>query len=81
MKVKIKGVLHLKELIGNERELDIPENLKIGELLSCFLPQLKDLNSPMRILINGQSINFLNGMETLLKEGDEITFLPFATGG
>ena len=32
-------------------------------------------------VVNGQTIHFLKGMETLLKEGDEVLFLPMISGG
>ena len=35
----------------------------------------------VRIMVNGQTIEFLEGMETPLKEGDEILILPPASGG
>ena len=35
----------------------------------------------VRIMVNGQTIQFLQGMKTALKEGDEILLLPPASGG
>jgi len=32
-------------------------------------------------MVNGQTINFLQGMATELKEGDEILILPLVSGG
>jgi len=32
-------------------------------------------------MVNGQTISFLDGMETLLKEGDEVLILPPVSGG
>jgi molybdopterin synthase sulfur carrier subunit len=29
------------------------------------------------VLINGRSIDFLNGVNTRLTDGDEVTFLPY----
>ena len=34
-----------------------------------------------KILINGQDIEFLNGLETKLKEGDTVTIFPPVGGG
>ena len=35
----------------------------------------------VRIMVNGQTIEFLEGMETVLKEGDEVLILPPVSGG
>jgi len=35
----------------------------------------------LRILINGREYNVLDGMETLLKDGDTVAFLPPIAGG
>jgi molybdopterin converting factor small subunit len=32
-------------------------------------------------MVNGQSIGFLNGMETALQEGDEFLMVPLVAGG
>jgi molybdopterin synthase sulfur carrier subunit len=34
-----------------------------------------------RIMINGRDIEFLNGLETELHEGDEVLILPVVSGG
>lgn len=40
-------------------------------------------NQPIGLvmLINGRNIARLNGLETVLKDGDQLTFFPPATGG
>ena len=35
----------------------------------------------IRILVNGRDIGFLNGMETELRDGDEVLMLPLVGGG
>jgi molybdopterin converting factor small subunit len=32
-------------------------------------------------MVNGQTIQFLHGMEKVLEDGDEVLLLPFAAGG
>jgi molybdopterin converting factor small subunit len=39
------------------------------------------LNPHVRVMVNGQTIQFLQGMSTPLKEGDEVLILPPASGG
>lgn len=33
------------------------------------------------IFLNGDNITYLNGMESTLKDGDELTIIPIAAGG
>ena len=43
-----------------------------------------ELNDPCPnalILLNGKEINVLNGLETEVKEGDEVTLIPISHGG
>jgi molybdopterin converting factor small subunit len=35
----------------------------------------------MLILINGREISALNGLDTILQEGDEVVFVPVVHGG
>jgi molybdopterin synthase sulfur carrier subunit len=44
-------------------------------------PELEDPRPNTLILVNGKEINVLNGLETVLKEGDEIVFVPIIHGG
>lgn len=54
------------------------------------MPRLKrtlvdlDLEDPRPntlILVNGKEISVLNGLETMLKDGDEIVFIPVLHAG
>ncbi len=46
-----------------------------------FQPKSTTLLSYLRLMVNGRDIAFLDGMNTLLKEGDEILILPPVSGG
>jgi molybdopterin converting factor small subunit len=35
----------------------------------------------IRLMVNGRSIEFLKGMETVLQDGDEFLMLPLVAGG
>lgn len=37
--------------------------------------------SSIMLMVNGRSIHFLNQLETVLKDGDELTILPPVGGG
>jgi molybdopterin converting factor small subunit len=51
-------------------------------LASYFSDAGQDRPLPkIRILVNGQDIGFLHGMETELRDGDEVIILPLVGGG
>jgi len=43
--------------------------------------ELNDSRSNTLILVNGREISVLSGLETKLKDGDEIVFVPVVHGG
>ena len=44
-------------------------------------PELNDPRPNALILLNGREIGVLNGLETLVNDGDEITLIPVSHGG
>ena len=44
-------------------------------------PETADPRPNALIIVSGREINALNGLETELKEHDEVAFLPIAHGG
>jgi len=95
MKVTLHTILGIKEVIGQRlTEIELPNGSTIEDFLSylrekwgnglsnrLFHPDNDAVLPYVRIMVNGQSINFLKGMETPLKEGDEVLILPPASGG
>ena len=73
--LNIEGVLSIKELM-NEIVREVPA-LKP----SLTYQQPEDLRSNTLMLVNGREISALNGLETNLKDGDEIVFVPVVHGG
>jgi len=95
IKVNVKFFGVLRKSAGKE-EVEVilkqPANIKnlIQELIEKFPKEfeenlidaeLKDPRPNALILINNREINVLNGLETSLKEGDEIIFIPVTHGG
>jgi molybdopterin synthase sulfur carrier subunit len=73
--LKSKDASSIKELM-NEIVREIPT------LKQSLLPQqFEDLRSNTLILVNSREISVLNGLETNLKDGDEIVFVPVVHGG
>ena len=95
IKVNVKFFGILRKSAGKEKVeviLKQPANIKnlIQELIEKFPKEfeenlidaeLKDPRPNALILINNREINVLNGLETSLKEGDEIIFIPVTHGG
>jgi molybdopterin synthase sulfur carrier subunit len=44
-------------------------------------PELEDPRPNTLILINGKEISILNGLETIIDDGDEVIFVPVVHGG
>jgi len=65
----------VKELI-NEIIKELPELKR-----SLIDQQLEDSRPNTLILVNGREISVLNGLETKLKDGDEVVLVPFVHGG
>lgn len=95
MRVTFHTILGLKQVIGQRRtEIDLPHGSTVEDFLTylretwgdklatrLFNPGSGAVLPYVRIMVNGQTIQFLEGMETLLKEGDEILILPPVSGG
>lgn len=44
-------------------------------------PELDDPRTNVLMLVNGKEISVLNGMNTKLRDGDELVFVPVVHGG
>ena len=95
MKVTLHTILGLKQVIGQRlTEIDLPHGSTVEDFLTYMKERWGDKLSArlfdpdsgavlpyMQIMVNGQTIHYLGGMETLLKEGDEVLILPPVSGG
>lgn len=94
MTLTIKFIGALRQLSGKTQlTINFQEGMSLKELvtkISQQMPklekafsdqQLNDSRSNALILINGREISVLNGLETKLKDGDEIVFVPVVHGG
>jgi molybdopterin synthase sulfur carrier subunit len=93
--VKIYTILTLKQILGQrEFEVSIQEGSTVKGLLAWMIERWGDKLSPhlfqpesdrvlshIRLLVNGRDIQFLNGVDTVLHDGDEFSILPILTGG
>ena len=95
IKITLHTILELKQVIGQRlTEIDLPDGSTVEDLLTYMKERWGDKLSThlfdpdsgavlpyVRIMVNGQTIQFLEGMETPLKEGDEVLILPPVSGG
>jgi molybdopterin synthase sulfur carrier subunit len=75
LELDCKRCTSLSELV-NELVKEVPELKR-----SLIDPQLEDPRPNALILVNGREISVLNGLETKLKDGDEIVLVPVVHGG
>jgi molybdopterin converting factor small subunit len=95
MTVKVHMESGLTQAFGRKDvEILVPEETNVKGLLAGMIEIWGDSLSPhlfkpgsdqllpyVRLMINGQTIQFINGMETVLNDGDEVLLLPLAAGG
>lgn len=94
MKVKVKLFASFRELIGTgivilnkSQELTVLDVIK--EISKQYNPNFenevlknsKELKPYVKILVNGRSIEFLNGLNTKLKNEDTMAIFPPVGGG
>jgi molybdopterin synthase sulfur carrier subunit len=73
--IKIEDTVPLREVIKKIVE-------KVPNLKRALVdPELEDPRPNALILVNGKEISVLNGLETLLKDGDEVVLIPVIHGG
>ena len=94
MAITVKFVGALRHVSGaGELALDCKGDISIRELMneitkempalgrSLIDQQLEDPRPNALMLVNGREISVLNGLETNLKDGDEIVLVPVVHGG
>jgi molybdopterin converting factor small subunit len=95
IRVKIHTTPVLKRIIGQrEIEVSLPQGSTLETLLSwmvdtwgdkiasyLFHPAGASRHPHVRLMINGQDIGFLDGMDTVLQDGDEVIMIALVGGG
>ena len=93
MKVTVRFYATLRDLTGRKEPIEV--DLDKGATVSNLLDELyldstikdaiadeKQMVKPdITILRNGREIKFLDGIETVLSSGDEISIFPLVAGG
>jgi len=95
MKVTIHTILNLKKIIGaRQLDVELADGASVNDLLSLmktrwgealssdlFDPETGCVIPHVRIMVDGRQIEFLNGVDTPLQDGDEVLILPLVAGG
>lgn len=82
--IKVKLLGSFARGIGKEVELSASEAKKVRDLLERFKgrnPEVYPGNPNIIVLVNGVEVGVLRGLDTELKDGDEVVLLPAAHGG
>jgi MoaD family protein len=91
MAVTVKLPTQLRSAAGNATEAQV-EGGTVGEALESLYAQHTELRDRIaddggglrrfvNVYIGGEDIRFLEGLETPVKDGDELTILPAVAGG
>ena len=94
MKVNFKFVGSFRNITNkNKVVMELDEGVKLKEALKRIIeefpkieralidPELGDPRPNTLIVVNGREISVLKGLETVLKNGDEVVFIPVSHGG
>jgi molybdopterin synthase sulfur carrier subunit len=93
--IRVRTILTLKRILGKgEVELAVPEGTTLQKLLAMivdrygdelasrlFEEKTKTVLPYIRLMVNGRDIAFLDRMETILRDGDDVLILPPVSGG
>jgi sulfur-carrier protein len=91
MAVTIKLPTQLRDAVGNQTEAQV-EGATVGEALASLYDQHGELRERIaddggglrrfvNVYLGGEDIRFLEGLETPVSDGDELTILPAVAGG
>jgi len=90
MAVTVKIPTQLRAATGGLSEADL-EGTTVGEVLDALYERFGDLRDRMsddgglrrfvNVYLSGEDIRFLDGLETAVDDGDELTILPAVAGG
>ncbi|MBX5491114.1 MAG: MoaD/ThiS family protein [Chloroflexi bacterium] len=91
MSVRVRIPTPLRSLTGGAAEVQI-DGASVAEAISQLearypgiAQRLKDENGELRrfvnLYVNGEDVRFLQGLDTHLKAGDEVSIVPAVAGG
>jgi molybdopterin synthase sulfur carrier subunit len=91
MAVKVKIPTQLRSVTGGESEAEVDDATTVGEVLDGLYERFDglreriavdgDLRRFVNVYVSGEDIRFLDGLDTSVEDGDEVTILPAVAGG
>ena len=90
MSVRVKIPTQLREATGGESIAEV-DGSTVGEVLDALYERFGELRSRIaedgglrrfvNVYVAGEDIRFLDGLDTAVTDGDEVTILPAVAGG
>ncbi|HEV2770509.1 MAG TPA: ubiquitin-like small modifier protein 1 [Solirubrobacteraceae bacterium] len=90
MSVTVKIPTQLRSASGGEAQVDV-EGTTVGEALEGLFDQHGELRERMiedgelrrfvNVYVDGEDVRFLDGLQTAVSAGGEVTILPAVAGG
>jgi molybdopterin synthase sulfur carrier subunit len=91
MSITVKIPTQLRSVTSGEAETQIDEAGTVGEVLDGLYERYDglrdriaedgDLRRFVNVYVGGEDIRFLDGLDTSVDDGDEVTILPAVAGG
>ena len=91
MAVTVKIPTQLRAVTGGEAEAEVDDAATVGEVLDGLYERFDglrdriavdgDLRRFVNVYVQGEDIRFLEGLDTPVDDGDEVTILPAVAGG
>ena len=91
MAVTVKIPTQLRSVTGGDAEADVDGVSTVGEVLDGLYERYEglrdriaedgDLRRFVNVYVGGEDIRFLDGLDTEVEDGDEVTILPAVAGG
>ena len=91
MAITVKIPTQLRAVTAGEAETTIEDAGTVGEVLDGLYERYEglreriaedgDLRRFVNVYVGGEDIRFLDGLETAVEDGDEVTILPAVAGG
>lgn len=88
MRVTLRAFASCREALGTDSlEVALPKGATLRSLLQSLKPKGLDLldgdrlRGETNVLVNGEQVEYGKGLDTVLKEGDEVAVFPPVAGG
>ena len=91
MAITVKIPTQLRSVTGGDTETTVESAGTVGEVLDGLYDRYDGLRDRMaedgdlrrfvNVYVGGEDIRFLDGLDTSVEDGDEVTILPAVAGG